>query len=262
MIFIEQTLVDKYRTNDDLMNKHLNSFVKYIPSNLSNKYIEFMAGDKTFKKINTSNKIIFDSGNSATTSIGRYIVKELNLPTFQSCEIVTHGVGGENISCGDFVELMFRLDSSYQYANNKVYTIYAFVDDNQLKDTVLFGHQSGLDVLFVDNYSIKDHYDDAYQNTGPNTTLTSDKINELLQKTSKVLDYLLTDISDDAGLVILGNFFRDNRYITENIKNIKTGVNRQLITDTFSKIKRLQDKVKQTGHTQYIELVQSFGKIK
>lgn len=257
---IEQTMINKYRGNDDLMNKHLNSFVKYIPSNLSNKYIEFMTGDKTFKKINTSNKIIFDSGNSAPTSIGRYIVKELNLPTFKSCEISTHGIGGENVNCGQFVELKFRLDSSYQYANNKVYTIYAFVDDNQLKDTVLFGNQSGLDVLFIDNYSIKYHYDDVGQSGEP--LLTSDKINELLQKTSKVIDYLLTDITDDAGFIVLGNFYRDNPHVTENIKKIKTGVIRSLITETFSKIKSLQEKVMRSGNKGYIELVQSFGKIR
>lgn len=196
-----------------VLQNHINSIDKIIPSIFMNKYILFENSLNNFIPLPNENQIIFDSGNSSVTTISRNIATYLNLQPIKGCRITSTGIGGESKQCGDYVELNFKFDSKFPMTNNKIYTIQAFIND-QLKDIILFGHLNGLDLLFNDNYSIKHKYDfdDSLnldkQNKNYNTIIES------YDNALKYLDLFLSNpMSNKYAIISLGknvnyNFIR------------------------------------------------------
>jgi hypothetical protein len=127
---------------------------KYLPANMDSGAI--LIKNHTGKLIDYPEQFnfILDSGNSVTTYIGENVVEFLKLTPKQFCNVVSHGVGGGVLQCNQYVNLSFALKKMPQ----KIYTIIAFVRKDD-KDSVLVGQNSGLDVLFDDNYSIKGKFD-------------------------------------------------------------------------------------------------------
>ncbi|AYV80737.1 MAG: hypothetical protein Harvfovirus5_41 [Harvfovirus sp.] len=147
-------------------NPVINSIPKKIPSTLANKYLMIKNGDGRFVNLGglpeeDEFKVVFDSGNDTVTMIGKTFADALGLRSQNlGCKLKTHGIGGCAVIDCNYVILIFKFSDDYPYKNNKEYSVVAFVNDcESLNDTLLFGHNHGLDLLFDDEYAIQDQYD-------------------------------------------------------------------------------------------------------
>jgi len=144
---------------------------------------------KESKMINLPDQynIIFDTGNSHYTLIGENIVKELNLDRLGCDEgIVLSGVIKDaSVKCKQYVNLIFQIP----YFSDDIHTIKAYIDNNH-PDQILFGWNSGLDVLFENDYviykqkneNIVEKYNRSYQNDAITRKYNRNRDNDTFEK--------------------------------------------------------------------------------
>lgn len=221
-------------------DEHMQDIPKILPSTLENKNILFKNGAKKYVTLSGPMRVIFDSGNSTVTSIGRNVVDELGLEVTQGCMMISVGVGGKNKTCGDYVTLNFKFSPTFSNAINKEYQILAFVDDATLKNTVLFGHANGLDLLFADNYSIKG----AYSKSDPRSKESESARRQIIDehvRLNRILDlYLSNPTSLENKRSLLGLRTINQQYIHA----YQTGINEDNFAQTFEKLRECRVKVK------------------
>lgn len=219
--------------DDNAFENHLMDIPKLLPSTIENKHISFKNGKGVFVTLSTPMRVIFDSGNSTVTSIGRDIVKELGLEVTEGCMMISVGVGGKNKTCGDYVSLSFKFNPSFPNGTQKEYQILAFVDDATLKDTVLFGHANGLDLLFNDNYSIKGEY----SKSDPRSKHSEQDRRQIIDshmKLNHILDAYLENPKENKEALLRLDSVPVNR-----IHAYRSGINEDNFAGTFEKLNEI-----------------------
>lgn len=159
--------IKNIHSNEDILQNIDSNLIKPISAKINNMQMEFKTYDGVVKFRNLPTKIknskgtlveptiLFDSGNTGITVIGRRIVDILNLPINQGC-FVGRGFGGKHV-CNGYVELEYKF-SGNNYDNTKEYKCVAMVNDDNYTD-IIFGNKSGLYELFNDNYAIQYEYE-------------------------------------------------------------------------------------------------------
>ena len=218
---------DMEKINLTINDESTNEIPKYIPSTIDNENILFENKKGKFISVSDKFKIIFDSGNDSVTIIGRDIVKELDLNTSNGCIIRASGIGGPIKQCGEYVELKFRFNKNYPMTNNKVYNILGFIDDSNLKDTVLFGHSNGLDLLFNDNYSIKNRFDPDSDKLGK---YKSNR--RLIKETYEKMNNILRTFIERKDI----NIFKELNFDPDMIHTYYTDVPMQLVSNMYANL--------------------------
>ncbi|VBB17595.1 hypothetical protein YASMINEVIRUS_58 [Yasminevirus sp. GU-2018] len=243
--------------DDATYDAYMMDIPKVLPSTIENKNILFKNGTGDFVKLNPRLRVIFDSGNSAATSIGRRVVEALGLPVHTGCMMISTGVGGQNKTSGDYVKLTFKFDKSYANSVNKEYSILAFIDDANLRDIVLFGHSNGLDLLFDDNFSIKGEYSKNDPRTNERGQRSAIIINEHV-RLNKILDTYLESPDAPLNISILLELIGIN---INNIHGYQTGIDEEKFSGTFVKLRdvkrriRLNDKMEKPLQEKILLLI-------
>lgn len=157
-------VINNLYKNNDILNYHLNIFPKYIPTKITNDNFYIKNAQGEYVTLNKDFEIEFDSGNVSVNMIGKNIVNYSNLPVHDACTLYVAGITGET-HCNQFVYLEFKFKDTYADSNQKSYNIIAFIKGDS-GNTLLFGHKGGLDLLFKDNYAIKNLYDSDHSKYG------------------------------------------------------------------------------------------------
>lgn len=215
---------------------------KSIPSTFINKYFLIKNNLGKYIQVDTDHKIIFDSGNDSVTLIGQNIVDKLNLIPIKGCVINASGIGGKVKQCGKYVELEFKFDDSYPMTNKKVYKIIAFIDNINLKDTLLFGHSNGLDLLFNDNYLIKNKYDEADSRNKDDIKFYK-QINDEYDRLERYINGIESQINNDQinpSMELELLLSPINRFL---IHTYHTSIPETKIKNIFSKLREVKQKL-------------------
>ena len=245
---ISEHVGDIYR-NQGLVTRHTQSIPKRIPSTLANKYLMIRSGKKRGGQyvkvedlaIDKDFSVIFDSGNSSVTMVGREIVRALGLePLNLGCRLATHGIGGcATINC-EYVVLDLKFSPDFPYANGKEYRVIGFVNDcENLRSTLLFGHQNGLDLLFADQYSIYGEYDPTDERVREATSIKKSVV-DAMDRLDAILTQILAVSAGDPGLESKYNGF------VYGIRAMNYLLIHSFYEDQMAKTKALFDKLAQT----------------
>ena len=142
-----------------------------LPSIMNNDHMQFM-NDKTRRMVSLPQdyRIIFDTGNESLTMIGIGIVDELGLTPQVGCYQEIKGVGGA-ATCYKYVELVCDLLKPYNVPGKDYdalpaqrFKVQCMVSlEPAMRNTLIFGHDGGLNQLFTLGY----HIDAMYHQNHP-----------------------------------------------------------------------------------------------
>lgn len=236
----------------DELKIHKNHVPKYIPSTIVNKDIKIQKSDGTYTTLDSKFDIIFDSGNSSVTLIGENIVNSLGLKRLPGCKISSQGIGGKSGTCGEFCIIKFKFTEGTAMTNDHEYEIAAFIDDKNIKNTLLFGHANGLDLLFNHNYSIKNRYN----------------INDI-RNTIDVKESEETHEIYDVVLKILENFsiyhkleclkplkkLNKNGYLRTSLHEYNSKIDINTLTSVFKLLKQAQRQLEEQKEEKYYQII-------
>lgn len=180
---------------DDLKIKtnFLSNSEKTLPSYLKISDISFKKKDGSFINLPTATEILIDSGNSNFTVIGSHIVDMLGLDRFDGC-IRSIGFGEHSTICNGYVILEFKFSDTYAISDDKIYKCIAFIDNISI-DEIILGHTGTLNLLFNDNYTIKNKYVDT-----KDTNIDVISLREETHKTENSINTDLEKIFHDCGV--------------------------------------------------------------
>lgn len=166
---LEQILFNNIRNNKDNIsdicktdkkNNILQNVMKRI-NTIYDKGILIKNGSGNFIDIKTLSKnydVIFDTGNSAITTISNDLVKELGLTPKKGFEFHTFGVAGESakITHNTYVILELKFDPQNTNINiDKTFKIKAYIDNVPNTNRILLGQSlEGLKLFFDNSYCI------------------------------------------------------------------------------------------------------------
>jgi hypothetical protein len=224
--------------------QHMIDIPKLLPSTIENKFILLKNNNDNFVNPRDEFKVIFDSGNSSITLIGSEIVKQLGLKINKGCVIITSGIGGQAKPCGNYVNITYKFSPDFGNGIDKEYNMLAFIDETNITDTLLFGHASGLDHLFADNFSIKGEYSKGDVRSQKNPEIVKNIINEH-KKLNIILDKYLEN--PELNITILYNIANNNQNM---IHRYMTGVDENIFTNTFKKLDHITNILKSSKKPQ------------
>lgn len=235
----------KYRSD------FLRNVMKRIEATNDNVMIKDHRSDK-FMKIPPQFNVVFDTGNSSITLIGENIVKYFNLPiNKQAFKFKTSGVGGMSVNDLGYVEIILSIDKGRPYAIDEEYKIIAYVNDKNLKDTLLLGQaSSGLRDFFRRNYCIGYNYDkssaryvdiekqikDAYQINNDLTLIVTSLNGDY--SAQSLLSYIKIKINELQGMI---------SYISSN---------KALVTELYTKLVYIREKLTSNDWNTVHNLIQ------
>ena len=174
---LEQILFNNIRNNKDNISDICKTTEKkkYILQNVMkrintiyDKGILIKNGSENFIDIKTLSKtynVIFDTGNSAITTISNDLVKELKLIPKKGFEFHTIGVAGESakVKHNTYVILELKFDPQNTNINiDKTFKIKAYVDNVPNTNRILLGQSLEALKLFFDNSYCIGYNDDKH----------------------------------------------------------------------------------------------------
>jgi len=105
----------------------------------------FKNSEDVYVKLHKNASIVMDTGNDSYSLVGANIIKHLDLQPRSDC-LPSRGIGGK-VVFDECVTMSFMLP----YFGDGEYTIKAYMDDDE-PDRLIFGWDSGLDLLFENGY--------------------------------------------------------------------------------------------------------------
>jgi len=182
----------------------LNNVMKRIDT-IYNKGILIKNGSNHFIDIESLSpySVIFDTGNSAITTISANLVKILRLKIRKGFEFHTIGVAGESakITHNKYVNLELKFVPQNTNINiDKPFKIKAYIDEIPNSNRILLGQQLEALKLFFDNsYCIgynydKQSYNKRYIESNEKYDYCYNIFNNILEKITKKDDTLISDL--------------------------------------------------------------------
>lgn len=139
--------------NDEDRHMMLQNIMKRIETTNKNVIIKNSAGE--YVNLPNECKIVFDTGNSASTIVGKNIVDALGIVPIKIFKYSGSGIGGSVDYSLGYAPLTIKFNETSTYYLPHEYKINAIVDDNNLKNTLLIGHSSNIFTdMFRNNYCV------------------------------------------------------------------------------------------------------------
>jgi hypothetical protein len=207
--------------NDDDREMLLKNVIKRIETH--NPYIHIMNNTHTYIPFPKKFKVIFDTGNSSFSIIGKNIVDALSLSPHKTFIFNASGVGGAIAYNNGYVTLSIKFDKSSPYYLPHIYNFIAIIDDNNLKDTLLLGHSSKIFKDFLkNNYCVGYNYEKTHASivSESNPIKTYHDIINLLDLLPKLYSNYKSTNNYDKLLEYLSNFINILNYIRSNLVNL------------------------------------------
>ena len=203
MCKIKDNIFRSCENNDD-RETMLKNILKRIETH--NPHFLIKNSTLTYVKLPEQFKVIFDTGNSSFTIIGKEIVEYLGLMIYPTFKSVGSGVGGSSKYDDGYVDITLKMSDSSPYYLKDVYHTRAIIDDNNLKDTLLIGHSSSIFRDFLkNNYCVGYDHERSHS-----SNMTDAEMYDIYKVIDKNIDNLI-------------GFFNDFVKITNNFKIITDG---------------------------------------
>lgn len=168
-------------------------------------------------------RVIFDTGNSSHTLIGRNIVNNLRLNPIQTFTTSARGVNVNvaNTRYNTYVRITLKIkDTVTDFNMNKEFTFMAYIDDNADANILLLGHGSkGLKNFFEQGYCISYNNDINIFTQEYNATITAiDFITRTINESAGDFNNLNTNQKNQI-LILINNRFTEIKTALLNSDN-------------------------------------------
>lgn len=191
--------------DDNKRNFMLKNVLKRIETH--NPYINIQNRENKYVEMPQKFKVIFDTGNSSFSIIGKNIVDELGLQSIEFFSLSASGVGGHEKYTNGYANVSIKLNEKSPYYLPIEYSFVAVIDNNNLKDTLLLGHSSKIFMDFLkNNYCVGYNYDKLSNNTKTISELTILKNNIL--DNLKITSQLFNEYTTNNDINVLNTYLK------------------------------------------------------